>query len=598
MPLLFDVQPYRFLNNTQGDVMVNNNRVLAELNEYIKRGNYLQAIELANRSIAKNDDILLRKPLALALSRMGHTGEALEALKPLMKEADPETNGLVGGILKHNWLTTGKIEFLEDSYQFYLKAFREGKDYWTGINAATLARVMDRDVSQSLAEEVLNICWAEYERLGTRSSFWLLVSIAEAHLVKGDVVTAVKWYKLVMPMAYKSVGQIKTVRRNARMLGEKLGQEALAKLMDAICAPRVAFFAGHRIDRKGMSPRFPQKESEVVKKKLRATLGKLRISVGVASLADGADILFHECLIEAGRQCRVILPSPVEDFRKRLEADDPGGWVERFDKVLKAASAVEIVSNSVFTQDWGIVYELATDYMIGYAMNLAREFDGEIVPLVVWDKKMQSKRGGTYSAVKKLRSLGYEPEVITVFPKSLSNYTGNSKSRSRKNRRTGYVPSMNAFVVVGVGKEIRNDDEIAGALSRYIKTVAEITSSSNTLPVKRSLSGKEICLAFADLLSANQFIQAFRKLQPESCIFAHVGLSVRFDVSLSRAGDFYSPALIEDISLVRELSPAQTFCTTAFRSLSILIESDPFQYTYRGQFSIADREIKIFEMNL
>lgn len=578
--------------------MVNSNGVIAELNECIKRGNYLQAIDLANKFLSQTDDPRVRKPLALALSRMGHTEQALKALKPLMKEADPETNGLVGGILKHNWLTTGKVEFLEDSYRFYLKAFREEADYWTGINAATLARILDKEASQSLADEVLSICWDEYGRMGTRSSFWLLVSIAEAHLVKGDVNTAVKWYKLVTPMAYKSVGQIKTVRRNARMLGEKLGEEALAKLMDAICAPRVAFFAGHRIDREGMSPRFPQKESEAVKKKLRATLGKLRISVGVASLADGADILFHECLIEAGRQCRVILPSPVEDFRKRLEADDPGGWVDRFDKVLEAASTVEIVSNSVFTQDWGIVYELATDYMIGYSMNLAEEFDGEIIPLVVWDKKMQSKRGGTSSAVKKLRSLGLEPEVITVFPNIISNYTSISKSRSKRNQKTGYVPSMNVFVVVGVGKEIRNDDEIAGALSRYIKTVAEITSSSNILPVKRSLSGKEICLAFADVLSANRFIQAFGELQPQSCMFAHVGLSVRFDISLSRAGDFYSPALIEDVSLVRELSPTQTFCTTAFRSLAILMENDPFQYTYRGQFSTATREIKIFEMNL
>ena len=579
--------------------MVNNNRILTELNEYIKCGNYLQAIELANRSVAKDDNPLLRKPLALALSRMGHTEEALNVLKPLMAEgADPETNGLVGGILKHNWLTSGKIEFLEDSYQFYLKAFREGKDYWTGINAATLARMMDKDVSQPLAEEVLTICWEEYGRMGTRSSFWLLVSIAEAHLVKGDVTTAVKWYKLVTPMAYKSVGQIKTVRRNARMLGEKLGEEALTKLMDAICAPRVAFFAGHRIDRKGMSPRFPQKESEAVKKKLRATLGKLRISVGVASLADGADILFHECLIEAGRQCRVILPSPVEDFRKRLEDDDPGGWVERFDKVLEAASTVEIVSRSVFTQDWGIIYELATDYMIGYSMSLAEEFDGEVVPLVVWDERMQNKRGGTSSAVKKLRALGYEPEVITVFPRPLPRAASISNRKTAKKKKTGYVPTKNIYVVVGVAKEIRTDDEIAHSLSRYIKTVSEITSSTQNTPLKSSLSGKEICLAFNNTVLAKRFMQDFKKMHPESCMFAHVGLSVRFDVSLSRAGDSYSPSLIEAINLVRELNPGQAFCSIAFRSLAYLESEDPFSYVYRGQYTFDYQDINLFEMNL
>ncbi len=577
--------------------MVNGSRILADLDECIKRGNYLQAIEFANRNLERTGDPLLRKPLALALSRMGHTEEALSTLKPLMKDgADPETNGLVGGILKRNWLSTGKTRYLEDSYQHYLKAFSEGGGYWTGINAATLARIMDKDVSQPLAEEVLAICWEEYGQMGTRSSFWLQVSIAEAHLVKGDLATAVKWYKLVTPMAYKSVGQIKTVRRNARMLGEKLGEEALTQLMDAICAPRVAFFAGHRIDREGMSTRFPQKESEAVKKKLRATLGKLRISVGVASLADGADILFHECLIEAGRQCRVILPSPVEDFRKRLEADDPGGWADRFDKVLEAASTVEIVSNSVFTQDWGVVYELATDCMIGYAMNLAREFDGEIIPLVVWDKRMQNKRGGTYSAVKKLRSLGYEPEIVTVFSQPSSYETGSAKSKPKKNRERGHVPSRSVFIVIGVAKELRNDDEITDQLSRYINTISEITSTNRNTPINRSHSGREVCLAFKDILSAKQFIQTFTDKQPGSCIFAQAGLSVRLNVSFSTTGDFYSPALIEAVNLVRELSPGKTFCTIAFKSLAHLDKDDPFKYIYRGQFTIDDREINLFEM--
>ncbi len=206
--------------------MVNSNRIIAELNDSIKLGNYLQAIDTANVNLLKTGDPLFRKPLALALSRMGHPEEALSILKPLLqKGADPETYGLLGGILKRNWLSSGNSKYLENSYKYYLKAFKEGGGYWTGINAATLACIMDNDISSVLAEEVLSICWEEYGRMGTRSSFWLLVSIAEAYLVKHDVSTAVKWYKLVTPMAYKSVGQMKPDRRNARILGNKLGAE-------------------------------------------------------------------------------------------------------------------------------------------------------------------------------------------------------------------------------------------------------------------------------------------------------------------------------------------------------------------------------------
>ena len=577
-------------------MIINENTTGKELSELIENGNYLQAVDLIQECPPLEKHNPLRKQYALALSRMGQMKQALEVLQPLedADHSDHEVGALHAGILKRQWISTGNDEWLNESYERYLQAFKLTGEYWAGINAATLAKVMGLPISSILADEVLNICWDEYGRMGTRSSFWLLVTIAEAHIVKGDVKTALKWYKLVTPMAYKSVGQIKTVRRNARLLGKGLGTDVLQNLMEEIYTPKIAFFAGHRIDREGMPMRFPQGESESVKRKLLAKLGKLRISIGVASLADGADILFHECLIETGRQNRVILPYPVDDFREMLKRDDPGGWLERFDQVISKSSVVETVSRSVFNQDWSVIYELATDFMLGYTMSLTHDLDGVMIPLVVWDKKTQTRGGGTYSAVKKLRSLGYEPEIIAVFPNRHSPDLPSSKSE--EDHSIEYLPTRCIVVVVGIGKDIKSHDMIAGELSKYIKDIEVLSASRKISPTKKSLSGKEICLLFRDITPAQDFIYGFSRIHPEASMAAHAGLSVRFDVSLSQASDTFSPAMLEAAELVRKLSSGQRFATIAFSSLAYLESNVQFDFVYRGLFKSDNVLLKLYEM--
>jgi len=567
-----------------------------ELNGLIDSGNYIQAIDLIQEHPEISNHSPLRKQYALALSRIGQTEQAVHVLEPLRKasKSDPEVQIQYAGLMKRQWIRSGSRKSLEKAYRGYADAFKAHGDYWAGINAATLARLMNEKHSSELADEVLSICWEEYGRMGTRSSFWLLVTIAEAYLVKGEVDTALKWYSMISPTAYKSVGQVKTIRKNARLLGQALGEEALQTLMEGIYIPRIAFFAGHRIDREGMPERFPQSESETVKRKLRAKLGKMRISVGVASLADGADILFHECLIESGRQNRVILPCPIDDFRAKLKEDDPGGWLERFDNVASKSTMVETVTRSVFTREWDVVHEFATDYMLGYSISLANELDGEMIPIVVWDEKARNRSGGTYSAVKKLRKLGYEPEIITVFPRMNTNESPYDPDDALM--ASDLLPTRNIIIVVGIGRDFRVDDKIADELSTLARDIESTLSSKKPYPVKRSLNGKEICLQFRDIIQAMDFAKSFSAMHPEASMALHAGLSVKFDVSMSQTTDTFSPALLEAVDLSKKLVSGQLFATTAFQSLACLEEECPFTFDYRGKFKTESATLRLFEI--
>lgn len=566
----------------------------AELDSLIEQGNFLQAIDAAQKILDEVEDHEVRKRLALALSRSGSMRRASECLKPVLADGgmDPETTALFGGILKRSWEISGDESLLRESYDHYLKAFREGAGYWAGINAATLAFAMDMEEARFIADEVLDICWDEYGRMGTRSSFWLLVSIAEAHLVKGDIRTALKWYGLVTPMSYKSVGKIRTVRRNAAILGRKYGEEVLQDVRNSIYTPKVAFFAGHRIDRNGMTPRFRKKDIDPVKKRLRAAIGRNRISVGVASLADGADILFHECLQEAGRQSRVVLPSPVENFRSRLAEDDPGGWVDRFDAVIENASAVETVSSAVFDQYSEETYDLTTDYMIGYALNLAEELDGEMVPLVVWDRKRRERKGGTYSAVRKLRRMGIEPEVVQL-PVEHSATSLENADDAVSDRDS---PFRTAIAVAGTGS-FSTDREKAEKIAQLMNAARDVVRGSGHAVLKRSMGYDEVYLIFQQVDHCGDFLRGMMERSPECTLAAHVDFSLELREDTSGAGQIYSPALSDVVHISRKLASGDCFCTSGFRSLARFCGLDLFDYLYAGAFAVGEgRSLDLFRI--
>src|ERR1017187_7580444 len=107
--------------------------------------------------------------------------------------------------------------------------------------------------------------------------------------------------------------------------------------------------AGRRVDSSDAKEcRFPLRNVELVRTRVRAALIEMGAEALVSSAACGADLI---ALSEAGRlglRRRVILPFERKRFRETSVTDRPGEWGPLYDHVL---NEVEAAGDLVILQD-------------------------------------------------------------------------------------------------------------------------------------------------------------------------------------------------------------------------------------------------------
>ncbi len=128
----------------------------------------------------------------------------------------------------------------------------------------------------------------------------------------------------------------------------------------ALRLPRVAVFAGHMIDQPGRArPRFPQSNETMVAAALREKIRAFDLGLGFSSAACGADLLFLEAMLAAGKEVSIVLPYDKERFiRESVEVKGTKGWGPRFENVMQRASRVLIASPQKLELG-GVSYEYA-----------------------------------------------------------------------------------------------------------------------------------------------------------------------------------------------------------------------------------------------
>ena len=134
----------------------------------------------------------------------------------------------------------------------------------------------------------------------------------------------------------------------------------------------------------------------VVVAALRDYLGSLDAAslVGVSCLAQGADSVFAEVVIELGGQLEVVIPSA--DYR---EAKIQPGHAAQFDRLLNEARAVETMP---FNTADANAYVAANEALLGSIDQL----------VAIWDGQPALHRGGTADAVAEARARGVAVHVI------------------------------------------------------------------------------------------------------------------------------------------------------------------------------------------
>ncbi len=296
-------------------------------------------------------DARLRQLQGLALARCGSPERAKLILERLYAEGhdDEETVGILARMHKSLALQgrhgqhARNLAHLRRSLELYSEAYNRDGGYWTGINAATLALLLDdKDRATALAGRVREQGLRELETAEATNgdTYWPLATLGEAAVVLGGVTEAEDWYGRAAEIASRDgrYGDLTTTRQQARVLLEHLGSD-VGILDRCFHVPRVAVFTGHMIDRPGRtSPRFPPRLEGAVRSAIRERLERSGVRIGYASAACGSDIVFLEELLERGGEAHVVLPYNRDQFLADSVEILPGSnWGERCRRILGRA---------------------------------------------------------------------------------------------------------------------------------------------------------------------------------------------------------------------------------------------------------------------
>jgi tetratricopeptide (TPR) repeat protein len=580
------------------------------VSKLIDRGEYLKAYDLGVRLLGESghDRMEAVKLHSLCLSKLGMHAEAiarLEDLKSHLLNEDKDLCGLLGSFYKKRWLELRKSDpkaaekALRSSLSSYMRSRELGGDFWCAINAAALARIVgETDLSSHLSEDVVSECWTEYNRHGTSCVFWVPASLGEAYLIQGEYGSAISWYQAARSHVCGNLGWIGSTRSNAALILDVLkpGEAVRGQVMEAIPRLRVALFAGHRLDEPDRKqPRFPSDISERVKLKLRKFLAQMRLDIGIASAADGSDILFHECLQGMGKRTHVVLPSPAAHFRARIAETAGDAWMARFDAVLERAGSIETASASCFENNTADVYALCADFMMGIALDMAQTFDAELVPLVIWDGKNEGRSGGTAYTVSRLRDLGYSPERLPILesaPASMTSHREASEADGFSYRDMGiYEPRIRPIVVLTTGMSGGSEEKNASQLGRLADSVMAISSRSSVEVLHSGFLPGEIYLVLESLDGLMRFMTACGDdldRDDYQAMVVHAGLVIRTESSLTGIRDHYCREIEEAMALAMSLRMPTDVCTMQIKALIATHLKADLVFSYRGRFETRD----------
>ena len=589
------------------------------LKKLIDKGEYLKAYDLAVRfdTSLEPGTIELGKLHSITLSKLGMPEDAaalLESLRIPVKNDDWELEALLGSYYKKQWLRDRNSDrdlagtLLRRSFLSYTRAIELGGDFWCAINASTLAKISgDTGTALMLAEQASEECWKVYGKTLTTSSFWIPATLGEAFLVREDFPSAIKWYRAARSHVGGNLGWLQSARSNAKLLLEVIrpDPETLNQVLDAIPRMRIALFAGHRLDEKGRaSTRFPEDISDRVQSRLRKALVRLHVDMGIASAADGSDILFHETMQDMGKRTEVVLPYGIESFRKTIVDSVGENWGNRFDAVIRKADSIDVSSTGNYRQSHDFIHDFCSDYMLVSAVDCAISNDAELVPIVLWDGGGSGGKGGTADTVAKLLSAGLKPQWIKP-----GDFYGAGKQTGRmadlhpdgrdENVTPPTFPRIRPIVTICDNRSGFSEEGWIERAASLMSWIDSFCSTEDCVVLKNDIFHRGINLIFNRMDAAWTLASSFRKVADdfENCsLLIHAGVLVSMKTSLNGSRDSYCREAEEAITVCQAISGPSRICTMQARALSGVAKSEKHSFRFRGTFDFNDgRSLKLYE---
>jgi tetratricopeptide (TPR) repeat protein len=365
-----------------------------QLKKLIDQGRYFEARSRAEKELEHSQDLRLKQLYALALSKCGVPEAALTFMESVYSQFpdDPESAGILGSICKELFKKTQTNSFAIRSRDTYLKNFAITKNYYTGINAASMSAMAGQvGKSREIATEVIALLPNEAKE------FWELTTLGEAYMLTKNRPKTLEYYVQARKEAGQDWGKITSVYNQLWLLNHFL--PVPNEILKLFSPPKVATFVGHMIDHPNRNePRFPAAIGQKVKDAILHTIRSSNLQIGYCSLACGGDILFAEAMAEEGREVNIFLPFNAEDFLAVSVQFAGTEWTQRFNALLSRFPVTYVSHESYQGMDDIFLYQ--TKIIFGAATLRSRSYHHEpTLVTVLSEVDLQRKEGGTRDTI-------------------------------------------------------------------------------------------------------------------------------------------------------------------------------------------------------
>jgi tetratricopeptide (TPR) repeat protein len=365
--------------------------------DLVNFGRYLEARELGLK-LRTNSNLDLERVdqlLALSLSKSGSPEDALAVLDLTYRRNpnDPETAGILGGIYKELFKKHQDSKYAILSRDTYAKNFEVTKNYYTGINAATMSAIAGRAMQgREIANSVISLIGEKQEGI------WELATLGEAYLLTKNRERCVEYYIKARKLAGNDWGKVLSIHNQLWLLNHYI--PVPKEVMRIFAPPEVVAFAGHMIDAPGRAtPRFPAMIESKVKEAIRGAIRTLHASIGYCSLASGGDILFAEAMIEEGGELHILMPFEKEEFIQTSLKFAGDEWVNRFEKIYSSHPVILLTKDTYGGND--DLFSLVGKFIFGSAILRSQMYHQEPNLLTVLSEfDLKQKAGGTRDTIQ------------------------------------------------------------------------------------------------------------------------------------------------------------------------------------------------------
>ena len=478
---------------------------LDDIARLLADGDPLLAFDAANDraldSLTGPDRIRHRYLRALALARCGATGrsaEELAGISHLVDDVDPrlaeDIVALQGRLSKDRALrATGAVRraHFKDAARRYTQAFEQYGGIYSGINAASMWSLAgDTELSGRIAERLLHDLNDSVD-----ATYWEAATRAEAHLVLGDLPSALATLSSAVSLTGADTGARASTARQLQLLCRAQGLD-VHEITRALATRSVLHFCGHRlIDAQvsGLGAGTPTSSMETA---VENALRHEDAGHAYGSLAAGADIIIAEAVLRAGGEVHVVLPFSIDEFIATSVRPSGDDWVERFHRCLEAATSVLITCDSGYAGDDSL-YGYASAIAMGRARNLASSLAADSWQLAIWDGEPGAHDAGTAHDVRLWNQI---PDARTVVIRSSNRNATGPRRIEHVQRPRRPVRALLFGDIQGFSKLY--DEDLGPFIDTVLTTIASTIDRFGDLVIDRNTWGDGLFIAFRDAIAA------------------------------------------------------------------------------------------------